>query len=371
MGTTIAVGEALVKAKLDYLATTPEIRGIHQKALLEATVFGLPMLGVDMPAGRDPNPATPGVIDTLSPSTLAAGAAGTLGLRIAPLSVTPSLSASSLCLKNPPYGSGSPGVPPAPCPIGTYTEATWLTGANGVTSNPAEPVLPLQVVNVTPTTDVVLRGVGFVGGTYTESNVIPLTGAPTTELRGVHTPFLSPVFYPMRLSTPNYFGALSASGGTRLLVTPAQHRAADVASGTSTRRAFTNLELRLYYSGNKTTTALSTAPTIVSVAAASDATGVTFTAQVLGDPAAAIHDVWVTYTGDSGPGGAWTSLSLTQCSVTLPATTPPAVCGTTGGLAEVDGRAASAIGWAQIRRAGREWRWDWSRPTTIWALSTR
>jgi hypothetical protein len=30
-----------------------------------------------------------------------------------------------------------------------------------------------------------------------------------------------------------------------------------------------------------------------------------FTAQVIGDPAAAIHDVWVTYTGDGGS-GAWT-----------------------------------------------------------------
>ena len=48
----VAVGEALVKAKLDYLAATPDIRGIHEKALLEATLFGLPMLGVNMPAGR-------------------------------------------------------------------------------------------------------------------------------------------------------------------------------------------------------------------------------------------------------------------------------------------------------------------------------
>src|SRR6185437_12501016 len=41
----ISVGEALVKAKLDYLALTPDIRGLHEKALLEATLFGLPMLG--------------------------------------------------------------------------------------------------------------------------------------------------------------------------------------------------------------------------------------------------------------------------------------------------------------------------------------
>ena len=48
----VSVGEALVRAKLDYLAATPDMRGMHEKALLEATVFGLPMLGVNMPAGR-------------------------------------------------------------------------------------------------------------------------------------------------------------------------------------------------------------------------------------------------------------------------------------------------------------------------------
>ena len=49
----VSVGEALVRAKLDYLATTPDLRGLHEKALLETAVFGLPMLGVNMPAGRD------------------------------------------------------------------------------------------------------------------------------------------------------------------------------------------------------------------------------------------------------------------------------------------------------------------------------
>ena len=41
-----------MRAKLDYLATTPDLRGLHEKALLETAVFGLPMLGVNMPAGR-------------------------------------------------------------------------------------------------------------------------------------------------------------------------------------------------------------------------------------------------------------------------------------------------------------------------------
>ena len=77
-------------------------------------------------------------------------------------------------------------------------------------TNPGEPALPLVAVNVTPTdAKTVLRGVGFRGGTYTDvAPMLPFSGAPTTELRGVHVPFVSPTFYPARLVTPNYFGAL-------------------------------------------------------------------------------------------------------------------------------------------------------------------
>ena len=175
---------------------------------------------------------------------------------------------------------------------------------------------------MTPTDPgVVLRGVGFRGGTFSDSTIIPLTGAPTTELRGVHAPFVSPVFFPMRLANVSYFGALSGSGGTNLLVTPAQHRVADATLGTSTLRRYSNLDLRLFYSGNLTSAALSDAPTIVGIEAQPAAGGVDFTAQVVGDPAAAIHSVWVTY---ANGGGTWAPLDLQQCVAPL-----PAACGTT------------------------------------------
>src|SRR5205823_6264815 len=69
-GTPVAVGEALVQAKLAYLAATPDIRGLHEKALLEATLFGLPMLGVNMPSGRA---AVGGTAGAVSPTPVAAG----------------------------------------------------------------------------------------------------------------------------------------------------------------------------------------------------------------------------------------------------------------------------------------------------------
>src|SRR5213079_1573058 len=82
----ISVGEALVKAKLDYLAITTDIRGIREKALREATLFGLPMLGVNMPAGRGGSSGNGGVI---TPVAVSAGPAHDLGLLIADLGLSP------------------------------------------------------------------------------------------------------------------------------------------------------------------------------------------------------------------------------------------------------------------------------------------
>jgi hypothetical protein len=302
-GTPVSVGEALVQAKLAYLAATPDIRGLHEKALLEATLFGLPMLAVNMPAGRGPIPGTAGAVN---PVAVSAGPAASLGLRTFDVGVAPALTPRSQSLVN---LQGGPGI-----------TAGWLSGPDGVVAKPGEPALPLAVINVTPTDPgLVLRGVGYRGGTFADIGpMVPFTGAATTESRGVHVPFLSPVFYPTTMWTPNYFGALSGNGGTQLLVTPVQHRAASVVDGTSTERRHSSMSLRLYYSGNVSQAALSDAPAIVAVDAQRDVSGgVAFTANVVGDPAAAIHQVWITYTGDGT--NAWVALDLAQCVVPLPA----------------------------------------------------
>jgi uncharacterized delta-60 repeat protein len=298
----VPVGEALVQAKLAYLAATPDIRGLHEKALLEATLFGLPMLGVNMPAGRGANPGTPGAIN---PAPVGAGPAGTLGLATFDLGVAPALTPHTQTLTN---LQGGPAV-----------TAAWFSGPDGVAAKPGEPALPLALVNVTSNdARFVLRGIGYRGGTYVDAGpMLPFTGAATTESRGVHVPFLSPVHYPGTMWTPNYFGALAGTGGTQLLVTPVQHRVASVSDGTSTQRRHTAMNLRLFYSANVSQAALSDAPVIVAVDAQPDAGGVAFSAQVVGDPAAAIHQVWVTYTGDGT--NAWTSLDLSQCVAPLSA----------------------------------------------------
>ena len=49
----VAIGEALALAKQDYLASLSTLQGIDQKAVLQATLYGLPMTGFDAP-GREP-----------------------------------------------------------------------------------------------------------------------------------------------------------------------------------------------------------------------------------------------------------------------------------------------------------------------------
>ncbi|HEX7273417.1 MAG TPA: choice-of-anchor Q domain-containing protein [Casimicrobiaceae bacterium] len=256
---------------------------------------------------------------------VASGPAQTLGLETYDLSVAPVLTPQAKNLTNVAGGAN--------------VTARWLSGPDGVVSNPGEPVLPLAALNVTPNDpSLVLRGIGFRSGTYVDSApLLPFSGAPTTELRGVHVPFISPVFYPAlaRMSTPNYFGALAGSGGTELLVTPAQHVVADLVAGTSTQRKYTGVDVRLFYSANLSQAALSDAPSIVSRDAEPNAGGVLFTAQVTGDPAAAIYQVWVTYTSDGA--NAWTSLDLSQCVAPL-----PAACGGTADSRQWAGQLAVA-----------------------------
>jgi hypothetical protein len=315
----VPVGKALVDAKRQYLAETPLIRGAHEKTLREIVLYGLPMLSVDipnLPVGR----RLPATSD--SPIPLSLAAYGTdpgdyLGLEYANVTITPTLTQSEP-LKATVYPATEPP---------TYVYLTYLSGGDGVVTVPVEPVLPLEVRNVT-VPGKTLRGVGFRGGSYQDSSgVRPLTGAPNTELRGVHVPFLVDVFYPVQPWSVNYFDALcgGVSGQTRLNVFPAQFKSDPVGSETGIRRKYTAMNFRLFYSANATTygtgadqstPALSGPPDISDVSATYDSSNggaVQFQAAVVGNPAAGVQEVWVTCTsGANQPSGEWRSFDLVQ-----------------------------------------------------------
>ncbi len=300
----VSIGKALVAAKKAYLCGTPLMRGIHEKTYLQATLYGLPHLKVNLPGERlGPQSAAPIVDQTTS----AQGEPGaTLGLRSADATVTPILSTQTLSLKD---ASKQPGDP------GSLVTATYLSGSNGLVTNPDEPVLPLEIRNVSVSGQIV-RGVGFRAGSYTDlPGVFPLTGAPETEIRSVHTPFMSDYFYPIQPWRMNYCDALANTGEgiTNLVVTPAQFKSSSSGSTTGTLRQFNNMAFRVYYNTNLGAPALAGAPTIADVSALPSGTQLNFQMTVLGDPAAGVQETWVTYTAKNGPfAGKWQSLDLVR-----------------------------------------------------------
>ncbi|MBE7550870.1 MAG: tandem-95 repeat protein [Anaerolineales bacterium] len=304
----VSVGQALVKAKQIYLAQTPQLRALHEKSLLGATLFGLPMLSINMPGARLDPPSDATIVSSVGDAP-----AATLGLKFADIS----------------FGSDDLDMDTSTVELqdiddpGTTVEALYLSINGNVLTHPGEPVLPLLVRNVAGPGTVVLRGVGFRGGNYDDlPNVRVLTGAPTTEIRSVHTPFFSDVFYPIQPWSVNYFEAL-ANGGTttRLAVTPAQFKSTIPGFEANTLRRFSAMNFRLYYSDNTDTfsgftPALAAPPVIAQVSAPlTEAGEVNFKIKVIGDPVAGVQEVWITYTVCSATDtcdGTWLSRDLTQ-----------------------------------------------------------
>ncbi|MCB8982495.1 MAG: tandem-95 repeat protein [Ardenticatenaceae bacterium] len=302
----VSAGQALVMAKQQYLAETPQMRGIHEKVLLQSALFGLPQLRVDMPGARLPVPSDDSAVSGVTPA--ATGPGSVLGLATADLTITPAFSSHTVAMENVVDGNTVTGF--------------YLAGNNGrILTNPAEPTFPLEILNVgVPNT--YLRGIGFRGGSYTDlENILPFTGGPTTEIRGVHAPFQTDVLFPVQFWRTNYFDQLRdpVDGAPRLAVVPAQFVSDGPAAQTGTMRRYDSLDFRLYYNSNVTTytggsqPALSAPPTIARVVSSLQPDAVRFDVDVVGNPSAGIQAVWVVYTAVSGPyAGQWQSLDLSQ-----------------------------------------------------------
>lgn len=247
------------------------------------------MFSVDMPGTRDTSGSSGSIVT--STSTDGAVTIGTLDL-----------------------GGGGPN------PIPTTSNAgpggsTYLSGPDGVASNPGEPALSRYVANV-GLSGKVLRGIGFWSGAFTDTNgVTPFTGAPGTEFGGAQTPFTSTTFFPARMWAASYFGDLSG-GSTNLVVTPAQHR---VGTDPVTRRLFSSLGLKLFYvPANDPIAGQAAAPTIGAVDADLSGSTVTFTAIISGtDPDGAdnIQSAWITYTYGNDGCTCWASVPLVRSAM--------------------------------------------------------
>ena len=291
-GRAVAIGEALVASKIAYLGETYDIADLHLKSLLEAGLYGLPMLGVNFRNGRLTAPGSSGTVTLTNFSPVATG------LKYVDLSKATPSTLNTKPLKNTDTG-------------GTLT-ATWYSGSDGVHTEPGAPALPLYSVAVTPNdANYILRGVGFRGGTFQDiANITPLSGAPATELQTTHTTFDSPVFYPNSMANPNYWGLLTGGNQTSLLLTPAQHKATQPGTDYVLLRRYTNVDVRMFYINASAPGVRALAPVVFGVT--SDAGTGVVSARVIGDDTngAGIHSAWVTYTTPGS--GTWQSFDLTR-----------------------------------------------------------
>ena len=302
----ISVGQAVVKAKRQYLAEIAQLTGIDQKTIVEMTLYGLPMMKVDMPGARLTSPSDNSVVS--STDAVASGPGASFGLRSSAVALSPALSTHTVDLENLSNGS-------------TIT-TTYLSGSDGVVANPFEPIYPKTIYNVN-VNGRVLRGVALRGGSYTDaSGIVPLTSSPTTETSTAHLSYNTEVFYPTQTWMPNYYDALSG-GNTRLVLVPAQFRSSAPGAINGTLRKFDQLNLQLYYlpgnwpsAGSATTkaAAVSAAPSILGASAAVNGNVVTFSVNAVADGSASVQSVWILYTGRVGNPyyGTWAPLDLTQ-----------------------------------------------------------
>ncbi|HET6594678.1 MAG TPA: PxKF domain-containing protein [Anaerolineales bacterium] len=302
----ISVGQAVVKAKQQFLAETAQLTGIDQKTLVEMTLYGLPMMKVDMPGARLNPPTETSIVGSTDPATTGPGA--DFGLRSSVVVLNPVVTLHTKTLENLSGG-------------GTVT-TTYLSGADGVVANPFEPIYPKEIFNVTSNGNV-LRGVALRGGTYNDlAGIVPLTSSPTTETSTAHLSFNTDVFYPTQTWAPNFSEAV-AGGKTSLIVFPAQFQSSAPAAIDGILRKFDQLDLKLYYlsanwtnagSAETKAAAVSAGPTILGASGVEDGNAIHFTVNAATDGSAGIQTVWILYTGKPGSGyyGTWAPLDLVQ-----------------------------------------------------------
>ncbi len=304
----VPIGGALLNAEQEYLSGVDNLNALQEKALLQVTLYGLPMLGMQEPHQVTAPPASTSAVSGATPVASAPG--NQLGLESAPYHVTPQLTSTTIT------------------PTGSSTEYQYEDGPQGVSADPGGPVLPVQTADVSVPPEVpgqsppTLRGVGFMGGSYTDSTAkYPLlTGDPVTETSNSSiVPYSSSVFLPQTMWSPNYFSTLLNGGDTDLSFNPVQYESTP-GSSTPTERSYSGLDAQLFYSNNTATygantPALASPPAISHVTSSASGDLVTVSANVTGNPSAGIQAVWVTYTGTSASAplyGSWQSVELTQ-----------------------------------------------------------
>ncbi len=306
----VAIGDALVAAKQEYLSdTTVEIDGVYEKTILVSTLFGLPMFKLDL-AGAPGTSVTLPPIGSNNPTPVLAGPGAATGLESSDVTLAPSTTLQTTVFTSTVDNS--------------QINVTYYEGDSGFTTRSGFPILPVSKFDANHPNGLdegVLQGVGLRGGTYVrETNVVPLTSGAVTELAGPHEMFRSDFFYPPKPWTVNYYDVLidPDNGITRLNIAPLQYRSTNSSSFSGTYLRYTDLDFRLYYldfDPSLADVALAGSPAIAKGRATTvSPTQIDFEI-IATEPISGVQEVWVTWTDSdvaSGGTGTWQSIDLSQ-----------------------------------------------------------
>ncbi len=277
----ISVGEALQQAKQRYLGSTPGggFGTYDEKALIEATLYGLPMYRLSVAAN---------VQQETAPTSLAAmasqqGPANTqaVGLIAKPITVTPSFE-----LVTATFEGGT---------VGNYYETE-----NGTQASPGRPVQPRTSVELPTFSGMEPHDALFLGGrTRSIDDFNPLISRPVTDTALREPDFDYDGWYPVKTFAVNYL-----SDPPRLVVIPARY-SGDEESGTE--KLFEQTKFEVYYAAEGEDDF--TAPSIWETKSEVEEGSAQF--QVLAQDDTGVRRVVVTYSTD---GDQWQSIDLVYSS---------------------------------------------------------
>jgi hypothetical protein len=300
-GAATTVGHALVSAKQQYRLTASKFTYYDEKILVESTLYGLPMLRVNTPAG-------PGLAGRTTPAE-AAGVKVTRTAHVRPERATLALAAEYDALV--PEADLAGGLSSVefgflfPAPTANNTEDGVYYDLSGTAlSSPYDPIQP-GVAQSLESTLGKAHGTLLLEGTYgDESNFNPVIEAAADLDAGAvitEPTFSAPGFYPAVPFTTNDITTLSGDSQETLVLSAGQF-----ASDTATERLYDELTAIVYYSSS----ADATGPAIGGVSFAAIGASLLITVPI--SDTSGIYRVYATYTtGVGGEGyGTWQSARL-------------------------------------------------------------
>jgi hypothetical protein len=292
------VGNALLRAKQRYYNTTAagSFGSYDEKILAEATLYGLPMLRINMP------------VTTTTPRAA----------RVGPVSNLPYNRAQAVAVSSYTFNST---FTPNTASVGAY----YATQGNQLSVLVGRPIQPLTRTNIA-LNNMLAHGVVMVGGAFNDiPNFDPAIARIVTEqLYITHTEptFNASWWYPNLLGSVNRFTGIDGKSHEQLVVVPAQFKANGVTTPTvGTQRLYTNLQFEVYHAPSAETDFV--APSLWQVSALTSSNTLTFSVFTT-DDRGTIARVVVLYRSTSS--NTWqkvelaynTSTSIATGSVPLP-----------------------------------------------------